>query len=98
MHQPLPVGSQPLSYWSARRPIMRRRYVISALSLPCGYVVTYLVLRLTGVYYLFWNQGDWDGVDGSTGIAIVDRMFTPAAEVELFLQNRFHLTPPPSGG
>ena len=98
MHQPLQASSHALSYSPERRQLKRKRYVIAALLLPVAYVVTYLVLRLTGVYYLFWNQGSWDSIDGSTRVVFVDRMFTPAVQLELFLQNTFRLAPPPSGG
>ena len=98
MPQAEPPSDRVLSYSSGPRPIKWKRYAIVSLLLPSVYVVTYLALRLFGVYHLFWNQGDWDSIDGNTGIEFVDRIFIPAAEFELYLQNRLKLTPAPFGG
>ncbi len=87
-----------LTYLTDARPFKWKRYALAGLFLPCIYVLTYLSLRLTGVYHLFWNMGDWDAMDGSTRIEIVDRAFAPAAEIELRLQNRLKWVPEPSGG
>ena len=92
----MPLPPRPLSYSELppRRPW--KRYVLGAAALPTLYVAAYLALRLTGVYYLFFNQGGWD-MDGTTRVAILDASFAPAAFVELELQNRLRWVREPTG-
>ena len=87
-----------LSYPTDHDSRQRGRLALVLTILLFVYLVSYLLLRVSGVYHLFWNQGDWDSIDGSVGFWPIDLLFLPMMLIELFLQNAFHLTPPPSGG
>ena len=64
-----------MEYGSGRRRglwFTRFLFVVAALALL--YDGTYGVLRLTGVYYPFFDQGSWE-IEGSTGIDVIDEAF-----------------------
>ena len=46
------------------------------LSLPAAHFALYVLLRLTGVYYAFFDQG-WGDIDGETGVLLIDLSFMP---------------------
>ena len=72
-------------------------FVLGFAAFPVGYFALYVLLRVCGVYYPFYNQSGWD-IDGSTGVETIDIAFFPAQAWESYLQNYLHWLPEPSGG
>lgn len=65
--------------------------------LPILYVFTYIMLRVCGVYYPFFDQGSWE-IEGSTRVFVLDVVFWPAQVIEGEIQNRLRWLPEPKGG
>ena len=73
------------------------RILAPVVAVPVLYVASYIVLRLIGVYCLYFSQGSW-GMDGEANVELIDRLFTPAILTELNWQNRLRWAREPSGG
>lgn len=97
MDQSIGPGSTSLDY-STRRPHRPwKAYILGVLTIPVVYLLLYAVLRLTGVFYAYYSQGNWE-IDGGTRIDVVDVWFIPLAITETKLQNRLRWLPEPTGG
>lgn len=91
------AASKVLSYSRTRPRFPWKAYFLGVLTGPALYALLYLLLRICGVFYPFYNQVGWD-IDGSTGSYVVDLTFRPATIVEANLQNRLRWLPEPTGG
>jgi|GEM_PF-6255073 len=60
MHHPADATSPSLEYSTLRRRWQWKPYLLGVATLPAFYLVTYIMLRVCGVYYPFFNQGSWD--------------------------------------
>ncbi|HEX8340561.1 MAG TPA: hypothetical protein VF624_06590 [Tepidisphaeraceae bacterium] len=97
MHHPDPAASPPLEYATPRRRRPRRPYVLAVTSVALAYLLLYVALRVTGVFYPYYSQGGWE-IDGGTGIYAVDIPFLPLAILEGGAHNRLRWLPVPAGG
>ena len=97
MPQPPDATSTSLDYSTLRRRLPWKPYLLGVVTLPTLYLFTYVLLRLCGVYYPFFNQGSWD-IDGTTHVYLLDLAFAPATMVEADVQNRLRWLRVPSGG
>ena len=88
--------SSTLDYASAPRTLPWKRGVLGVASMLLVYILVYFILRLTGVYHLFYNQGGWE-MDGGTNISFVDGCYVPMVFIEQDLQNRLRWTEEPTG-
>jgi hypothetical protein len=86
-----------LDYPAAPRRRPWRAYLLGVATTPALYLLLYLVLRGTGVYYAYHSQGSWE-IDGGTGIYLLDVPFLPLAFMEGDLHNRLRWLPEPTGG
>jgi hypothetical protein len=91
----VPVDNSTLHYEPPKPRRKRLRVLLAAL--PLLYLSTYATLRVSAVYYLFFDQGSWE-VEGGTGLRIVDFIFLPAILTESEIQNRLRWLPEPKGG
>lgn len=96
-HMPARRTDGVLWYARIRRPIPWKPILLGGAALPWLYVLVYVVLRVSGVFHLFYNQGGWE-IDGSTGIVAIDVTFLPAMIVEADCQSRLLWLPEPTGG
>lgn len=97
MHRPADTSSPSLEYATPHRCKRWKLYLLGVATLPALYLVTYVLLRLCGVYYPFFNQGGWD-IDGTTHVHVLDLAFAPATQAEADIQNRLHWLREPTGG
>jgi hypothetical protein len=88
--------SRTLEYSTTKRRLPWMPYLAGVLTVPALYLFTYVLLRVCGAYYLFYNQGGWE-MDGSVGY-LVDTIFFPAVVVECDVHDRLRWLQPPSGG
>lgn len=65
-----------------------------ALVLSIGCVALYLVLRMTGVFYPYYSQGNWQ-IESRSIIAVA---FLPPLLLETHVQNWLRWLPEPDGG
>lgn len=91
--KPMP---QPLQYSVLKRRLPWKPYLLGVMTLPTLYFTAYLLLRVTGVYYPYWNQGGWD-IDGSTRSYLLDALFVPATLLEARIQNELRWLREPTG-
>lgn len=97
MHHPADATSSSLEYSTPPRRWAWKPYLVGVATLPAIYLVTYVLLRLCGVYYPFFNQGSWD-IDGTTHVYVLDLAFGPATMIEAEIQNRLRWLREPTGG
>ena len=91
------MTSRLLEYSRLRRRWPWKPYLLGLATTPAIYLLLYGVLRLTGAYYTFFNQGSWE-ISGGTGVYAVDLSFLPLAVIEGDLHNRLRWLPEPTGG
>jgi hypothetical protein len=97
MNDPVKENCQVFSYWRLRSRWPRKAVCLGVVSLPILYVSAYLLLRLCGVFYPFYDQGGWE-IDGTTHVSILDVAFLPAKVTECMIQNRSRWLKEPTGG
>jgi hypothetical protein len=97
MHHPADANSHRLEYSTLRGRWPWKPYLLGVATLPGLYFLTYILLRVGGVYYPFFNQGGWD-IDGTTNVYLLDLTFVPARMIEADIQNRLRWLPEPTGG
>ena len=76
-----------LEYSTPRRRWPWKPSLLGVAMLPALYLVAYILVRLCGVYYPFFNQGGWE-IDGTTHVQALDEAFAPATMIEADIQNR----------
>jgi hypothetical protein len=97
MHPCPDSSSHPLPYARIRFRPPWKAFLLGVVSFPAIYIAAYMVLRLCGVFYPFYNQGGWD-IDGTTHVYLLDVVFMPANIIECDVQNRLHWLREPGGG
>jgi hypothetical protein len=97
MHRPAEATSPSLEYSTLRRRWPWKPYLLGVLTTPAAYLLLYVVLRFTGVFYTYYSQGSWE-IEGGTGIYVIDMPFFPLAVMEGDLHNRLRWLREPTGG
>ena len=96
MHDHVDATASALQYATRRRRWLGEPYVLAVLTAPAAYLVLYVVLRATGVFYAYYSQGSWE--IETTGIYAIDMTFIPLVVIEGDLHNRLRWLPEPTGG
>lgn len=74
-----------------------KSFLIGTACVPIAYVLLYLLLRITGVFYAYYSQGSWE-IEGGTRFYYVDIWFVPLVMIETDVQNYLRWLPEPTGG
>ena len=91
------TSPEPLAYSMLKARRSWKAFLLGVLTTPAAYVLLYVVLRATGIFHTFYNQGGWE-IDGGTGIYALDVPFLPLTIFEANLQNRLRWLREPTGG
>ena len=91
------VSSISLGYSSAAGRRRWRAYLLGLFTLPLAYLLLYSLLRVTGVYRVYFSQGSWE-IEGSARLHLIDVAYLPMISLEGDMKNWLRWLPEPSGG